>query len=136
MKLLKAALIGILTTGCSVKNPEVILGSCWNVNELTPGRVAGQGVFIHSMEGLSLQAPGCSDQNGHNSFELQSNADLAIDKYFESHRGDRFVGFAFKGHAGNSDGVKLLVIEQVYELRPVQEPHWITDLERRRSLPK
>lgn len=136
MKLLRTALIGILVTGCSAQDPEVILGSCWNVNDLMPSRVAGQGVFITSMEGMSLQAAGCSDQNGHNSFELKSSADLAIRKFLESHRGDRFVGFAFHGHIDSSEGGRLLVIEQVYELRAVQEPYWMTDLTRRRGLQK
>ena len=136
MKLLMAALICVLVAGCSLRDAEEVLGSCWNVNDLTTGPVAGQGVFITSMEELSLQAEGCSDRNGANSFELKSAADGAVRNYLLSDNGDRFIGFAFRGHIASIGGRNLLIIEQVSGLRPVQEPQWITDLKRRHAVPK
>jgi hypothetical protein len=42
IKLLIAASVVILIVGCAPLNPEKVLGSCWNVNDMAAGRVAGK----------------------------------------------------------------------------------------------
>jgi hypothetical protein len=135
IKLLIAASVVILIVGCAPLNPEKVLGSCWNVNDLAAGRVAGKGLFFTSMEGLSLQAEGCDDRNGGNSFQLRSTASQAVEKYLQSHTGERSIGFAFHGHITRVQGENLLIIEQVDGLRSAQTPHWLIELERRRLSP-
>ena len=69
MKQLIAALFCLWVAGCAgEESPEKSLPLCWNVNKLGPGRFAGQGIFVTSYEGLGLQAPGCDDRGGHNTY--------------------------------------------------------------------
>lgn len=135
IKLLIAAYVLILIVGCAPLNPEKVLGSCWNVNDLAAGRVAGQGLFFTSMEGLSLQAEGCDDRNGSNSFQLRSTASQTVQNYLQSHTEERRIGFTFHGYITRFQGRNLLIIEQVDGLRSAQTPQWLIELKRRSLSP-
>ena len=129
MKLYAVGLLGLLAADCSASDvPAKALQACWNVNESPVGPVGGQGVFLTSMEGLSLQAPGCSDRSGRNAFELGSPADRSVDDYLSKASPSRFIGFTFQGRIEKEGGNKQLVIERVGKMRPVPEPQWHSDL--------
>ena len=129
MKLYAVGLLGLLAAGCSASDvPPRALQACWNVNDNPVGPVGGQGVFLTSMEGLSLQAPGCSDRGGRNAFELGRSADRSVEDYLSKASPNRFIGFTFEGRIEEEDGNKKLVIERVGEMRPVPEPQWHSDL--------
>ncbi|WP_292965687.1 hypothetical protein [Novosphingobium sp. UBA1939] len=123
--------ISFLAASCSAESaPEKSLPSCWNINDLDLGRFVGQGIFITSMEGISLQAPGCDDSNGYNSFKLSPPVDQAIRDYMLRGAGERFIGFTFHGRVANIGNRKQLVIDSVDQIQGAEEPRWLADLER------
>jgi hypothetical protein len=85
---------------------------------LAAGRVAGKA--YSSPVWTLTQAEGCDDRNGGNSFQLRSTASQAVEKYPQSHTGERSIGFAFHGHITRVQGENLLIIEQVDGLRSAQ----------------
>ena len=122
-------LLGLVASDCSAPDvPPRALQACWNVNEGQVGPVGGEGVFLTSMEGLSLQAPGCSDRSGRNAFELGSPARRSVDDYLSKASPSRFIGFTFEGQIEEEGGNRKLVIERLGKMRPVPEPLWRSDL--------
>lgn len=91
-----ASLLLLTATGCSELRPAADLGSCWNVNTSSSGPVQGQGILVSSVDGFSLQAPGCDDHTGRNRFELSRDANDALASVMAKH--PRFVTFRFSGH--------------------------------------
>lgn len=91
-----ASLLLLTATGCSELKPAADLGSCWNVNSSTFGPVQGQAVLVSSVDGFSLQAPGCDDHTGRNHFELSRDANDALTQVLAGN--PRFVTFRFSGH--------------------------------------
>lgn len=103
-----ASLLLLTATGCSELKPAADLGSCWNVNSSTSGPVQGQAVLVSSVDGFSLQAPGCDDHTGRNRFELSRDATQALSGVLAGH--PRFVTFRFSGHILPRSGHKSLWI--------------------------
>ena len=81
------------------------------------------------MEGLSVQAPACDDRSGHNDFEFSSPVINKVDDYLAHRREDRFIGFSFTGRIEKVGMQKRLVIERIGQMRGVEKPQWMTDLE-------
>ncbi|MCJ2184492.1 hypothetical protein MTR62_17605, partial [Novosphingobium sp. 1949] len=107
----QVALLSLLATGCSTQTPEKTLGPCWNVNDLESGLITGRGVFIRSMHGLSLQAPGCSDRSGGNSFELSRPAELEVREFLIGSSDGHYISFAFHGYVESGRNRNILLIE-------------------------
>lgn len=134
MKQLIAALFCLWVAGCAgEESPEKSLPLCWNVNKLGPGRFAGQGIFVTSYEGLGLQAPGCDDRGGHNTYEFAPATDQVVLQSLQNLRGARLIGFNFHGHTKWSNSGQVLIIDRINRIEAVGEPRWMAHLERTRA---
>lgn len=132
--ILKAFILALLGAGCIPEQPVRHLAQCWNVNQLQIGPVQGNGVFTTSMEGMSLQAPGCDDRGGRNRFELVGAADESVRNFHDPKR-PRYLGLAFIGQVVGSNEGNVLLIKKVQGLHGVEEPKWMIALRNRRARP-
>ena len=123
-----ASLLLLTATGCSELKPAHDLGACWNVNSASSGPVQGEGVLVASVDGLSLQAPGCDDHSGRNRFELSRDATDALAKVLAAH--PRFVTFHFSGHVLPRSGHQSLWIGNLSEAAASDSgPAWMPKLQ-------
>jgi hypothetical protein len=119
-------------SGCRKYEHVLVLGSCWNVNDLQSMNVRGAGVFLTSTEGLSLQSLGCSDRRGRNRFELSKEADHTLRSFLLSDKiRSRALSMKFEGAIDKTWGGNVLYIEHLSDVRGSAEPKWIDDLRKK-----
>lgn len=120
----------VLAASCSREINTKIhdLDNCWNVNTAQFTAVRGDGILIVSMDGYSLQAPGCDDRQGGNKFEFTKDSDENLRIFILNNRNlerSNFIWFSFEGRLiRNIDGKSRLVINKIYKIRYGKRPEW------------
>lgn len=121
-------LIELAVASCAPHNLPRKMGDCWNINMTETGRVEGRGLFTLSYEGMSLQSPSCNDSQGNNKFELRPKAEQELRAFkgrTTNEQPSHVLYFEFNGSIESSNGKKVLLIENIGQLRYADRPEWM-----------